>query len=244
VTMGARETLANQRRLSDQEADEILRRASVLQEKERAKSEGRSVADVMEIGAEIDIDQKWIDAALAETDREKANAEVAKAASTKRMKAGLAAIGSALFLTLGLGWAGSISVKGAAADAARARIAFDTVIDRQAALVPQLVAVAGGETGRVVELRAALDAAKTTSERSKAAEALQLELATTLGKLSPASDDATAQQRLSLQHEIVGSQNRISVEKRRYDEAIEAWRSSTEGPFGSLAVALGFANGP
>lgn len=241
--MATLEELKRQRNLSDRDMDEVIERATRLQEK--AGGTGRSVDDVKAVAKELDIDARFVDQAMAELERERAAraAEAAEArASRQRMikVGGLVAAGAAAVLLL-MGWAGAGRVRDAERATALAEANLTTVLSRQATLVPQLVALSGGDVSGLRERGAALERAPDLKARLAAAEALRLEMAALIGKLPPAADPATAQQRLSLQHEIVGAQNRVTVEQRRYEEALAGWRAAAGSPSGKVAVTLGFA---
>jgi LemA protein len=236
--------LKRERRIPDDQMDDVIARAARLQEQARAGARDLTVAEVKEVGQELDIDPRFVDVALAELERERAEAAVAKQrARTWRLR--LAAAGGAVIaLLLVVAWSGAGGVRAAERRAEAAGTALTTVLDRQARLLPQLLALAGGASGELASHQRRLADARTLAERAAAADALAAAMATAVGRLPASRDPSQAQMRLSLQHELVGAQNRLTVEHRRYHEARAAWRAAVQGPAARLAVLLGFAAAP
>ena len=75
----------------------------------------------------------------------------------------------------------------------------------------------------------------TIADRLDASDALALELSTRLGQLP---DTVDPQVRLNLHHEVTGAQNRISVERRRYEAARVSYEG-IGGPGPTVARAVG-----
>lgn len=224
--------------------DRVLERASTLQERARGSAPGHSVGDIKKVGAELDIDAAFVDQAMEELRAEEARkAEAQRQSAAQKRKAAMVG-GSVLVGVLALGGVGSMGVRSAADQAEGARANLETVVRRQTALVPQLLALSGGEVVGLTELQRAVDDARDVRAQAHAADALQLAMAQAMGKLPPAQNEAQSQQRLSLQHEMVGATNRISTERRRYDQAVVAWRQAARGPLGRLGVLLGLAPSP
>jgi hypothetical protein len=219
--MATREDLLRRPDVPNEDIDDLIGIAQELQDAER-RARGASVAEVEAVAAELEIDPAYVQQAidvLRDRRAQDAEAAAARSASTRRA---LLIGGAALLGVLGVGGGvGAVSAsRGSAArqELARAEANLDVVLQRQAALAPQLVAIAGGEA-EGLEALAAKVREGTVEERMRASEALGAELAKRLGALPPATTDAAAQQRLSLQHELSGAQNRITVERRRYEEA-------------------------
>lgn len=218
--------------------DALLERASQLQEQ---RDEVRTLAEVKEVGAELNIDPGLVDQAFVQLQVE----QVAAAARRTRVRRLAALVGGGLVaMVLITGWVGACEVQDAEHAAVLAETNLDAVLRRQATLTPQLIALAGGEVGDLAELAAQLTSAADIDARRTAADRLQLRMAELLGRLPPAVDAATSQQRLELQYELVGAQNRVTLEQRRFEEAHSRWRSAAATFSGSLAVILGFSGKP
>jgi LemA protein len=236
--------LKRERRLPDDQMDEVIVRAARLQERERAPAAGVTLSELKEVGQELDIDPRFVDAAIAELERERGEAEAArKRARSLRLK--LLAAGAGLVVALMLvAWSGAGGVRAAQNRAEVAGTALGVVLDRQARLLPQLLALSGGAATELEAQRGRLSAAGDLHERAAAADALSAAMTGALAQLPPPRDPAQAQMRLSLQHELVGAHNRITVEHRRYQEALAAWRAAARGPAARLALLVGFASPP
>ena len=111
-------------------------------------------------------------------------------------------------------------------------------------IAPQLAGLAGTDGGQLLGLAEKVRSAPDLSARLSATDALSTAMATQLGQLPPPSTDAEATLRLQVHDELSGSQNRVTVELRRYREAESAWRDAASGGLAGLAVGLGFAEGP
>ncbi|HEV2176581.1 MAG TPA: LemA family protein [Terriglobia bacterium] len=108
----------------------------------------------------------------------------------------------------------------------------DVVLERRADLIPNLVATVKGfaaheETvfGDIANARAALLGAKTPSDRIAA----NGQLDGALGRLLAISENypqlRSNENFLQLQDELAGAENRIAVERRRYNEAVQDYNT-------------------
>ena len=252
--MGTREVLVKRADVRNDDIDDIIGIAAELQEQERRDAEGASASDVASVAAELDIDPAYVDAAIgqlklrreqaaraAETAAREAAEHQARTRRVGLIAAGVTAVLAAVF-ALGLGGVATLAdsrLDTAANDQQRASANLSTVLQRQATLAPQLVALAGGPTGELTALADALREATTVEDQLRASDALGTAMATQLGRLPPPTDAATAQSRADLQHEVSGITNRITVERRRYDEATLVYEQAQQGLGASLAMGLG-----
>src|SRR5687768_4604097 len=99
------------------EMDEVIERASRLQEQARGGSRGFSLDEVKAVGQELDIDPRFVEAAMEQlqTEREQA-AEAARQARARRnrlLKLGGAGLGGLLAVSFLVGWAGAGGVRSA-----------------------------------------------------------------------------------------------------------------------------------
>lgn len=124
----------------------------------------------------------------------------------------------------------------------------DTVLQRRYDLIPNLVNTVKGYATHektlledVTRLRSQWGAARTTEE--KAAAATQLEAG--LGRLILVAEQypdlkASANFR-DLQYELAGTENRIAVERQRYNDAVRAYNTAVrQFPSSWVAGVMGF----
>lgn len=250
--MPIRDTLRDRADVPDADIDDIIEIAARRQEEARAPDRTASRAEVEAVARELDIAPEHVEAAITELREQRAaEAETRRAAeawSTRRRRQVL--IGGALAVLIpvvgGLGAAslGAGEVHAAAAETHAAEARLDAVFERQAALAPQIVAAAGAGGAEVVAAAEALRQAPTMEARLDASAHLGMVMAASLGGLPPATDAATSTLRLQVQDDLTGTQNRITVELRRYREARSAWETAAGSGLGAWSVAVGFAEAP
>lgn len=108
----------------------------------------------------------------------------------------------------------------------------ETVLQRRYDLIPNLVNTVKGYASHekelfeeVTRLRSQWTGAQTRDERVKSASALE----SALGRLMVVVENypglKASQNFLALQDELAGTENRISVERRRYNEAVRMYNS-------------------
>mgnify|MGYP000433104429 CR=1 FL=1 len=242
--MSTRETLLQRADIPDADVDDVIAIAAELQDADRAAAEGASLEEVEQVAGELDIAPAYVEEALTELKRrrEDAAADAAQQAALRKQVllggAGLLA-GGALLLLL---WVGSAlpGLWSTAAELDASEAQLNVVIDRQASLAPQLVALAGGEASEVSEAVQAVRAAEGVDERLVAADALGTQMATALARLPP-TDDASKQLRLNLQYEITGTANRIATERQRYEQTRAAYEHTRSGLRAAVATSVGLA---
>lgn len=125
----------------------------------------------------------------------------------------------------------------------------ETVLQRRADLIPNLVETAKGyakhETEvftEIAEARAALAGGRTPQEKIQADQ----QLTTALGRLLVISENypqlRSNENFLRVQDELAGSENRIAVERRKYNELLERYNASLElFPNNMVASLSGFS---
>lgn len=125
----------------------------------------------------------------------------------------------------------------------------ETVLQRRYDLIPNLVNTVKGYARHerelleeVTRLRSQWGSAKTPGNRVRTAGALESALSRLLLVVERYPDLKANQNFLRLQDELAGTENRISVERRRYNEAVRAYNVLTRRFPSNLAAALfGFA---
>ncbi len=248
--MRTRDALVQRADVPDTDIDEIIEIAARLQDEEAAAKPMASVQDVEAVAAELDIDPSYVDAAI-NTLAERRAAEAAAAEEAAENVAAVTATAGALglgvvamgvggvFLILvvlgGLTLSADSRMDTALAEQQRAEVNLDTVLDRQAALAPQLMALAGGDAKALTDKAETLRNAPDIESKLAASDALGVALANALGGLPPTQSQA----RDDLRHEIAGTANRINVERRRYEDAKLTYETASTGIGAGMARGLG-----
>ncbi len=108
----------------------------------------------------------------------------------------------------------------------------DVVLERRADLIPNLVATVKGYAqqevkvfGDVANARAALLSARTPADKIAANGQLDGALGRLLAIVENYPNLKSNQNFLALQDELAGTENRIAVERRRYNEAIQDYNT-------------------
>ncbi len=257
--MKPRETLMARPEIPDDEVDDIVALAARLQDEDPARVRGATPAEVAEVAAELDIEPEYVQAALEKWHADKAAAAEAaaaaekaalqdkKAASKRRNGAfwgALACIVLLMMTTGALATLGAARVNGAHHQMVTAQAQLSVVLDRQAAIAPQLVALGGGDPAALTQLASEVGSAAGIETRLQKSKALGIEMAKGLASEPGTVSEADAQLRLNLQHEVTGTQNRITTEARRYRTAQAAYREAASGLTGRLATGYGLAKAP
>jgi len=124
----------------------------------------------------------------------------------------------------------------------------ETVLQRRYDLIPNLVNTVKGyaqhERGlleEVTRLRSQWGAAKGSEAKAKAATELESALGRLMVVVEKYPDLKANQNFLALQDELAGTENRISVERRRYNDAVREYNVAIRRfPANMLAGTLGF----
>jgi LemA protein len=123
-----------------------------------------------------------------------------------------------------------------------------TVLQRRYDLIPNLVATVKGyathekETfENIARLRSQWSAAKTPEEQVKTANEMESALSRLLVVAENYPDLKASQNFRDLQFELSGTENRISVERQRYNETVKAYNTVVrQFPTALIASFLGF----
>jgi LemA protein len=124
----------------------------------------------------------------------------------------------------------------------------ETVLQRRYDLIPNLVATVKGYAEHekaifenVAKLRSQWSAAQTLPEKTKAATEMEGALARLLVVAENYPELKANQNFRDLQFELAGTENRISVERQRYNEAVQAYNTRVrQMPTRIVASFLGF----
>ena len=124
----------------------------------------------------------------------------------------------------------------------------ETVLQRRFDLIPNLVATVKGYAEHekelfenVARLRSQWSAAQSVSEKAKTASAMEGALARLLVVAENYPELKASQNFRDLQFELAGTENRISVERQRYNETVRAYNTSVrQMPTSLVASFFGF----
>lgn len=220
-----------ERGLTDDEAERVLERAArLMSEREGGR---HSTADLKAGAAEVGIDPTLIDEARRQLEREDRD-QREKAQARKRVA--LLAVGVVVGVVVLGALFTHVSLNDKLAEVERREAQLENVLDRRRALVPELLSLARAQAlaasdrakalealARDVEDDSALPKKLDADERiADGMRALHEELARTA---------APAQQTLVVRiaDEMAGAHNRISVERKRYDEAASEYNRAARG---------------
>lgn len=122
----------------------------------------------------------------------------------------------------------------------------ETVLQRRFDLIPNLVSTVKGYAAHEKEileettrLRSQWGAAKSVDEKAKAAGALEGTLARLLVVAEQYPDLKANQNFRDLQFELAGTENRISVERQRYNDAVRAYNTRVRSFPTSIVASFG-----
>lgn len=124
----------------------------------------------------------------------------------------------------------------------------ETVLQRRYDLIPNLVSTVKGYAAHekeiledVTRLRSQWGSAKTVDEKAKAAGEMEGSLARLLVVAERYPDLKASQNFRDLQAELAGTENRISVERQRYNEAVRTYNTLVRSfPASVIASFRGF----
>src|SRR6516164_3121222 len=165
------------------------------------------------------------------------------------MKIGLVILVILLILALILGSAyvgrrNQMAIKREAVSAAWSQV--DVVLQRRADLIPNLVATVKGFAvheeqvfGEIAQARSALIGAKTPADKIAANGALDSALSRLLVVVENYPQLRSNENFMRLQDELAGTENRIAVERRRYNQAVQDYNTYISLFPNSLVASFG-----
>lgn len=128
----------------------------------------------------------------------------------------------------------------------------ENVLQRRFDLIPNLVNTVKGYAAHeanvleeVTRLRSQWGEAKTQDDKVKTAQGLEGALSRLMVVIEKYPDLKANENFLRLQDELSGTENRIAVERKRYNEAVQQYNVSVRAfPGGVLARIMGFTTHP
>jgi LemA protein len=218
------------RLIPDDLAPEVFERASRYA---AAAQDGYETSDLVEAGAEVDLPPQLIERAIREIEAERLQAAAHDQQRRQLRQRLLLGAAVALGLTaLGL----VIVANGMLGKEQRVEAAWAQVenqLERRAALLPRLSAVADSDSLRDSRLqeesrqaRAVVDRASTPAEKAQAIDRVDAVIDRFHRRLAEDPAASRDQLLLALQYEITGAENRLAVERMRYNQAVEVYNRS------------------
>jgi LemA protein len=234
------------------EVEEISRRAAELQSKADLLND-RVSQDILEDSAEeAGIRREFIEQAIQQLKAERK--KQADRRATRRRNLNIAGIAVAAFLAVSaLISHRALNTKLADVEAKRGQL--ENVLQRRHDLIPNLIALAKASAAHEKELITSIGAVYQEVEKAKLAsssmagfeekQALEQKLDAEVGRLLSAmrADPNTSSMTvfIRLSDEIAGAENRIAVERKRYNESAAAYnRTARSFPIVLLRPILGF----
>lgn len=238
--MSTRQHLLERRDVPDADIERIIEVASELQDEDRRQAGRPTQAEVVRVAEELDIEARYVESAIGVIrDAKVEEGERAETRLQMRNRA-LGVLATALLLVgmtlAAMGASGRAALVSVNGEQARAEMALQLVLERQASLAPQLVALAGADTDLSTEVDAVLGA-EEMGERLEAVDALNRRMSRVLAGLPATVPEST---RLDLHHEITGGINRISIERRRLADVQAQADTAAQRMDVRLARRLGF----
>ena len=252
-TEKTRQTLRRRADIPNEDIDDIIERAEMLQNAENEHSSSHATLEEVEaVAEELDIAPNYVEDAIqamrAERDTQ-SQGEARRTTLRRRWlkRTGLvAAVFSALSMIggVGVGMTGASALSNQAQVVAQHEMALSAAYNRQATLAPQFTALAGADNAAVLLAAQALREASDPAAKRVASTNLGAEMSVAIGQIPRLEEGSTSQRLLNLQYEIVGSSNRIEAETGRYDAATAEWNRLAQSMSGRLALSLGLAETP
>jgi LemA protein len=223
---------------TDEEVSEILRRATRLQS---GAGEQLNQETLEESAAEVGIGREWVREAARQVRAERAAAKARRRTLTYVLAG--AAVLFALFL-----WSGYSTLNHAQTRVEASQAQLENVLQRRFDLIPNLVKVTREYAAHERELfetltaaRARFQQADTLAEREAAAAQLQAALPRLIALVESNPQLRSSELYLRLQDELSGTENRIAVERRRYNQAAADYNRTTRSfPLVLVRPLLGF----
>ena len=239
-----REQLAHEG-FTNQEAEAIFRRAAELhsQAKQQDARLPRVVLD--ESAAAVGIPREFVEQAIQQLQAER-TAQVARRAARRRRGRAVAIVVAVCLALAAVVSHRAFNTRLADVEATRAQL--DNVLQRRHDLIPNLMAVTKASAAQEKDLIAALGTLYQelprahSLEQKQVLEAQSSDTVTQLMTMLRADPQASATAVfIRLSDELAGAENRMAVERKRYNDAVAAYNRTARGfPAFLLRPVLGF----
>ena len=234
-------------RLSDNEAEEVLQRASKIQQEAENVESNISRSDLTAGANEVGIKQKYIDQAIEELKIERKQ----KAESQKKRKLTYTIIGVAviiLIIIISASGHGSLNARMSDVEAKKAQL--ENVLQRRHDLIPNLISLAKASAEHEKQLVDSLSnvyeeigKAKSFEDKQALENKLDDSIQGVLSAMLVNPQSSSNEVFLRLTDEMSGAENRISVERKRYNEAVASYnRTARSFPVSLMRPILGYPN--
>ena len=234
-----------QEKYKDNEVEDILKRASKLQQEADTEKQSVSRSDLKAGAEEVGISQEFIDKAIQELQTEREQ-------NVRRKKKMWLVIGipavilAFIVIIMAISTHNTLNNQMSILEAKRAQL--ENVLQRRHDLIPNLIAVAKASAMHDEKLIASIGSTISKINESKQFEdkqKLENELNSSIQQLMTAmqTDPTTSSTSIfiRLSDEMAGAENRISVERKRYNEAVSAYNNVAKNfPNAILRPILGF----
>jgi LemA protein len=239
-----REQLAHEG-FTDQEAEAIFRRAAELQSQAEQLDARLPRVVVDESAAAVGIPHEFVEQAIEQLQAERTAQAMRRTA--RRRTGSAVAIGVAVFLALAA-FVSHRAFNARLADVEATQAQLDNVLQRRHDLIPNLMAVAKASAAQEKDLIDSLGTLYQELPRAHSLEqkqALEAQLSDTVKQLMTmlrADPQASATAVfIRLSDEMAGAENRMAVERKRYNDAVAAYNRTARGfPAFLLRPVLGF----
>lgn len=211
-----------------------------------------SLAELQNAGAEVQIPPEFIEKALEEVRvKKQQERQRQKQAQERRKTAQWIAAGVAAILSIwGIGTYNGLANRAQAVQARWAQV--ENQLQRRADLIPNLVSVARSQAATEQELieqlersRQAYLQANRIDEQQEAIAEVEAAIQQFQEVMANNSSLQNSQAFQNLSFEIAGTENRIAVERMRYNEAVQAYNSQlNQFPQALIANLAGFEAQP
>lgn len=230
-------------RIPDEVAPEVLELAAQYYAN---AEQSYSVSDLVAAGNEVQIPEKFIHQAIQDVHQRQRQAEAQQKRQRQRshriMQAGA---GLLLVIVLWSGWTyNRISQSKSQVDARWAQV--ENQLQRRADLLPNLVAVTQASAQQEQNLIEMLESARkgylqatTPEEKALAIQEINRVIEDFYTYAASNPQLQSSQTFINLQYEIAGTENRVAVERQRYNQAVQSYNQKIQA-FPNLVIAQVF----